>query len=510
MATAIGGREWSRDDWRLVLALLVLGIVPKLAALPFAMTMEADAVSRVWIAWRWLDHPEWIAHGVWGPLHTYLLAAALCVVRDPVLAPALLNIGLATATGILLYALTRDRFGRDAGLFVSAAYCVYPVVFRNSLMAVSEIPFTFFVVLSLFLLSRAPTQHRHGAGRVLSAGLALTLACMLRYEGWAAIPLLAWMLRRRPAHLALFVAAALVFPIVWMIGNRIEHGDALYGVHTAARWQIEVEGYNDGLTMMRRVKRFVYYPAALVLGLGPPLALAAGAALWVGVRRRVSMPWVLPFVGLLVLFLVQAVRGELLLRGRYSIVLGTLLLPCVGLFHAAYVERHRRRRWIAIAVLAAMIPCSFLGARLAPRFLDSIFPNDIQAVPRADAVTRDLASTVRRHLDRDRDAFIADFIGWRRSYGIAHATRLHPDRIWVAPGERGATIEAAELVALVERYPTGVLLLQDGSALAQALEPGSGGALAAIAARLEFEPISRVADQGLALHRYRLGAPSRP
>jgi hypothetical protein len=161
-------------------------------------------------------------------------------------------------------------------------------------------------------------------------------------------------------------------------------------------------------------------------------------------------------------------------------------------------------------VLAAMLPASFLAARLAPRFLDSIFPNDIQAIPRADAVTRDLAACVREHLDRDQDAFVSDFIGWRRSFGIAHATRLHPDRIWVAPGERGATIDAAQLTALLTRYPQGILLLQEGSALWQALDPRSSAPLAGMAGRLDLEPVTRVADQGLIVHRYRLRGPSGP
>jgi hypothetical protein len=507
-----------REDRRVVLALVLLGIVPKLVALPFAVTQEADAVARVWTAWRWLDQPAWIAHGVWGPLHTYLLAAALFVYSDPVVAPAIQNILFATATVLLLYALTRDAFGRRAGVIVAATYCLYPVVFRNSLMAVSEVPFAFFVVLALWLVSHAAasewapnaaaaataTGTAGGIGSAvggrwaaaLGAGLALTCACALRYEGWAAIPLLAVALRRRPRLLVLFVAAALVFPVVWMIGNQREFGDPLYGVHAAARHQIEVEGYNDDLTLARRIKRAVYYPVTLFLGLTPLVAIAVLGGLRRCLVRRPLPPWVVPGVGLLLLFIVQAARGELLLRGRYSIVLGALLLPCVGALYRANARR-ARVPWLELAVLAAMLPFSFLGARVAPRFLDSVFPNDIRAVPIPDATTRRLAAAVRANVDPDRDAFVCDFIGWQRSFGIALATRLHPDRILVAPGERGARVDAAELGALLRRYPAGVLLVRDGSPLSQALDAAARG--------LERQPLERVGE--IAIERYRSGTP---
>ena len=516
-AGSTSGACMNRSDRLTVLGLMALGVVPKLAALPFAMTTEADAVSRVWIAWRWLGQPEWISHGVWGPLHTYMLAAALFVYPDPVVAPAILNVLLSTATAILLYLLVRDAFGRRAGGLVAAAYCFYPVAFRNSLMAVSEVPFTFFLVLSLWLLQRAERRAARVAGNAsgwataLAAGLTLTLAGMLRYEAWAAIPLLGWQLRRRPVLLATFAAAALAFPAIWMIGNHVHHGDALYSVHRAAYLQIELGGYNEDLTLTGIVKRLVYYPAALGLGLTPPVALAALAGLAVGLRRRLPMPWVVPLLGLLAIFIVQALRGDLLLRGRYSIVLGTLLLPCAAALYAAvHPTAHgggRRRPWLEIALIAAMLPSAYLGVQVAPRFLNSIFLYDILPVPRPDPATYRLAAAARAHLQGDQDAFVADFMGWRESYGIALETRLHPDRIWIAPERPGDDARALALIALVERYPNGLLLLRQGSPLARALEPASGGPLAGLAARLELQPIQSLDERGVALHRYALRAP---
>ena len=125
-------------------------------------------------------------------------------------------------------------------------------------------------------------------------------------------------------------------------------------------------------------------------------------------------------------------RRRLPPRGRYSIVLGTLLLPCAAaLYGAVHPVAHggRRRPWLEIALIAAMLPFAYLGVQVAPRFLNSIFLYDILPVPRPDPATYRLAAAARAHLQGDRDAFVSDFIGWRATYGIALATRLHPDRI---------------------------------------------------------------------------------
>ena len=61
-------------DILVVLGVAALALSVRLAALPFATTDGSNPAARVWIAWKWLDDPNVITHGVWGPLHFYLLA----------------------------------------------------------------------------------------------------------------------------------------------------------------------------------------------------------------------------------------------------------------------------------------------------------------------------------------------------------------------------------------------------------------------------------------------------
>ena len=138
----------------------------------------------MWIAWGWLSEPEFITHGFWGPLHVYLIALSMAFVPDPVVPPIVLHVLFSVGTPILLYFFTKNEFGiHRASLFVSLAYVFYPLAVQNSLMALSEGPFIFFLVLCLLLLSIA-RQDRGSWKHALGAGIALTLAGMLRYEGW--------------------------------------------------------------------------------------------------------------------------------------------------------------------------------------------------------------------------------------------------------------------------------------------------------------------------------------
>jgi hypothetical protein len=67
------------------LYLLLFAILIRLLILPLTSTTDADAVSRTFIAWRWLENPHLISYSGWGPLHFYLIAGALKLWFDPVI-----------------------------------------------------------------------------------------------------------------------------------------------------------------------------------------------------------------------------------------------------------------------------------------------------------------------------------------------------------------------------------------------------------------------------------------
>jgi F-type H+-transporting ATPase subunit delta len=100
---------------------VALGV--RLALWPLATTETADATTRVWMAWDWLSHPTLITHGVWGPLHFYLMAPVLWWFQDRVAPPIALHIILASLTPIVVYFFTRQEFdGRRASLIVGLVF----------------------------------------------------------------------------------------------------------------------------------------------------------------------------------------------------------------------------------------------------------------------------------------------------------------------------------------------------------------------------------------------------
>ena len=93
----------------MVLGVAALALSVRLAALPFATTDGSNPAARVWIAWKWLDDPNVITHGVWGPLHFYLIGAVLALTHDPVVAPIILHVLFGVGSAILFYIFVRNR-----------------------------------------------------------------------------------------------------------------------------------------------------------------------------------------------------------------------------------------------------------------------------------------------------------------------------------------------------------------------------------------------------------------
>ena len=86
--------------------------------------------------------------------------------------------------------------------------------------------------------------------------------------------------------------------------------------------------------------------------------------------------------------------------------------------------------------------------------------------------------------------------------------RAHPQGGWTCSQiVTHISLSGITLIALLERYPTGLLVLRQGSPLAQALDPASGGPLGGVASRLERQTITAMDARGVALYRYALRAP---
>jgi 4-amino-4-deoxy-L-arabinose transferase-like glycosyltransferase len=511
-----------------LILVIVVGVIIRLLALPFSMTNEADAVSRTLIAWDWLSAPKLITSGVWGPLHTYIIALPMALTHDSIVAPILFHIFFSVITAIPLYYFTRNEFNNSrAGLFVAAAYMFYPIAVRSSLMATAEPPFGFFLALSLYFLSvarRPGGNWKHAIG----GGLALMLAGMLRYEAWLLIPVMALSLYRKPRLMIPFVVSAIPFSIFWMLGNMAQYGDPLYSMHWASNWELVSNLAAQDMTTGELIKRITFYPLTLILGLTPLVGLlAVGGVILSVLKRRPTMIWILPLLAVMGLFVVTAAQGSLTLKGRYTITLAIFLLPFV-----AEVDNYLRLRaaakaapaattsvrnnryalgatnLAALAIIVTMLPLSYVG-NVGPTALKKFYTTSINAVPRLDnADTMEpFSEFINAHLNHDTDGLITDFYRWETTSYVALMTRLPPDRIYFAPGQEVADIDVPAVSDFIDKHPTGLIILQDGSRFAKALN-FNGDKITLPGKTVTLEMLDDVTSEqpNIAVYRYKLVA----
>ena len=505
-------RKVDKVEWRNLILLVGLGLGIRLLALPFSMTDDADSISRVWTAWQWLSDPQVVTHGRWGPLHTYLIGAAMTLVHDPVLAPILLSIVLSVATAVPLYLFTRNEFGNDgAALLVGLVYVLCPLAIRNSLQASSQPPFVFFVVLSMWLLSVARRDVGAWHHAVLG-GLALTLAGMVRYEGWLLIPLLGLALWRKPWLAIIFMASASVFPVSWMVGNQIHYGDFLYSARSFHDYEVVLEGSNEAVTLSTIVKRLVFHPLVILLGLTPVVTIGvlAGAVATL-VRRRPQVVWLVPVLGVLGFYLYSSLQGTLSTKGTYDLAPATLSMAFIaGIYNDPRVRQLTlsTRKWTALLVIVSIIPLSLVGGLLPFSQGRSFYANNIFPVPLVEAAqaNAEIVSQVDQQLSSTNDGLISDFYGWGRTYYVLLTTRLHPDRIFIAPGAKYEPLDVVRLLDFVARHPTGVMVLQNDSRFAQDIAFGEAGQARIQDKKLSLQLVSSEQSEKppLFIYRYRV------
>jgi hypothetical protein len=441
----------------LLIAIAVSGLLLRLTVLPYAQ-FEADAVSRIYAGWNWLQHPHWIASGAWAPLHCYLLGSFFIVVPDLFWGPIIFQLLCTGLTVLPLYWFAEHEFGSRAALFACCAYMMYPVAFRYSLMPLSEAPFILFLLFALAFFCRA----RRSDGTVsqaLAAGFFLTCAGAIRFEGWLfnlLLPLLMWQQWKKAFA---FILAAAVFPVAWIASNYIDTGDALFFIHARTHWNLVVEALNSSLTVQEKISRAVFYPKVIFWGLTPLVAILSmiGSGMVI-IRRKAEAAWLVPLLLLLAWMIVSAVDGTLICAARYSISISVLLLPFAGIaFEYCFGKlRGSSSYFLVFAVLiGSMLPLSYSTKVPGIR---NWAPSSIEAVPKLDNIVDVISEQVNNSL-QSGDALVTDFYGWGPTFHVALMTRLEPDTVFIAPGGANETTDFLQAERFFASHERGVLII---------------------------------------------------
>jgi 4-amino-4-deoxy-L-arabinose transferase-like glycosyltransferase len=360
---------------RLLLGLLIAAVLlPRLLLMPFNENFYGDAVARTDLAERWARTPHLItSYGdgayQFGPLHLYLVGAALKVVEDKALAGRLVSLLFGVLAVVPLFSLTRRLFDWRAGVWAALAFSVWGMHLQMSTTAASEALSLFLMLWVFALLAEGLDENR--LGPIFGAAAVLNLACATRYDAWLFIPLISVALlfwgedRIAAATRAVgFGLLCLPFPLLWMQGNELAHGDPFYPIRAVE--QFHADWVRDGVGRMGslgyRLQNLGFWPGVALLTLSPGVGLLGMVGMKRMWRERPDVRWLV--LAAVVPAAYFTFRAAVLLDfqplGRFTVTEVALLLPfVVPGFEAAVGQRGAGvRKAVAglCVVLAVAVP----------------------------------------------------------------------------------------------------------------------------------------------------------
>lgn len=463
------------------LAVIVgIGFTLRLILLPFAQIVDADAVTRIFMAQDWWENPTLISEGVWPPMHQYFYGLIVGISGDHQTIPILVSMLLSSLSAIPMYQFIKREFNERAAFWIALALVLSPVLFRNSFHTLSGTPFILLLLLTMNSLSKSWRESNVKAA--VWAGLFMTLACGFRYEGWMLLAVFTGfgVLQKAWKETAIFWAVAMIFPAFWMIGNYWVHQDFLFGLSGAYDWNIVQEGVNSYLPRDIVLLRWFFFPASWFFLFSPILVFTLVYGVVKLVRARQfdwkKWRWGFVFVLLMVTFIYKSNNGTLLNQHRFTGTLIVFSLPIVALLWDLESKRLLQASKIGILLL---LPLSFLWGK--PKYANSftdgtsthyaldhftaISTQGMAAIPRLKnqeivQVKNALAQELKAG-----DGLIIDFIDWESSYYLAVESGVDSKHLFLVNGATNAQLDLYNLQKTLQSHKQVLVLVRKASEL---------------------------------------------
>jgi hypothetical protein len=504
-----------------VYLLMALATILRFALTPFSQTVDADAVSRVFMSWVWMEDMEFIAQGVWLPFHQYLLGIGFALFPDMVITPKLINTLLFVLAVWPFYKFCASVFHEDKAWLPTLLLIISPAILRNGLMAMAGVPYISFVIWAVYFAQKTVETSR--LKHAVLAGLFITIAAGFRYEAWVISGLLFWMmaLQGQRKTLISYTIIAASYPAVWMLGNYLIQGDAMHGLSGAYDWNVVRAGVNEHMSMTEHLRRVLFFPISLGLNMGYFLGLLTAIVLISRAFQRkltkAQWLWLIPFFFILVTYIVKGNDGTLLLKHRFTITLLVFFIPYSALLVTANAKL---KNGVLLLLTILILPLTGFMVKANIHYLffaptplrEAVYQvRDIglttaQPIPRLIGKrAQNVLGAVEENM-KPNDGLILDFFGWDDTYYVAlHATH-HAGAVFLQNGAINDEPAWDRIsVFLNELLPTnreGVLILNPKSNFGKTLRneritlPNEEGFLA----------LNKIAEtDGLTIYRYKFG-----
>ncbi len=382
---------------RLHIFVLILFVL-KFILLFFTQTVDADAVTRTQLGHQMMMSPRFIYEGIWAPIHIYLTGFSIWLYPDIILSPRIMNVIFSCLTLYPIYLFLKREFTAKDAFIGVLIFALSPIIFRTSLINLSETSFYLFLAIGMNLLSISYKSFKSVI--TILAGLCFSVAAGIRFEAWPLILFLglSLLLTKQWKNAFIFGLSASLFPLFWIIGNYYTYGDMFHSIRA-----VNVLEVTDWENLLRKVW---FFPFMLLISIGPFFLLSIIKG-FTNFKKLISSPWILPPILFFLLLIYKSVTGTIVHHPRF---IGTLTLLCLPLIF-------QENSWIKR--ISTNFNLQALGISLT-LLLSIIYNTDgVSPLPLVkNKSVLDVTKTLETELKKDQDIFI-DFIGWDNSYYIS-------------------------------------------------------------------------------------------
>lgn len=427
-------------------------IALKLSIYPFIHEVDADAISRTYLSLQFANNPHIIETGNWPPLYFYILGAALKLYSNQFFTPVFINIILSSALIFPLFNFLKRIFNNKIAFYLCIFFSFSPIVFRLSLLGMSEIPYLFFVVLSANTLSKGLIENK--IGLIVISGILMSISGGIRYESWllgvfAIITILYYSKSYKKA--LIFTIPFISIPIYWIISNYLNADNAL----NSFNWAIDSTNIKAPQSFEDFLRRIWWYPLSLIFSFGPIAFYFFIKEFKNSIKyyktNKLKSLFVTFFFIVFTIWIINTLRGSLLLQHRFSLTLFVLAFPFLG-YYFQKSEKNLFKKTLLFSLSAFLLAFvySSKGARPIPRLLT----NDAENV----------SKKINQHINQN-SAFICDFWNWETTYYIPFSTGLDSKNIQIInPNYTDEKINES-VVKMVFEHNSGVILVNNNERL---------------------------------------------